>query len=103
MFGPFCFAHLVVKNAILSQFMVLLTGISVVKYVYIFVVKNPSGHNDDFICFFSNLSCLVNALVYQFVLHFIPGFKVLQKLPKFYKYDLRLWSIQFVRHLFFMP
>jgi hypothetical protein len=76
-FGPFselfCFLHSVAKNTVLSQFVVLMTGISVVRYIYIFVIKNPSGQNDDFICFFTNLACTVNALVYQFVLHFMPG------------------------------
>jgi hypothetical protein len=76
-FGPFskefCFLHLVAKNTVLSQFLIIMTGISVVKYVYIFVIKNPSGQNDDFICFFSNLACAMNGLVYQFVMHFIPG------------------------------
>ena len=76
-FGPlhenFCSFHIIVKNAILAHFVVLLTGISVVKYIYIFITKNPSGQNDDFICFFVNLSCGFNSLLYQFVLHFMPG------------------------------
>ena len=76
-FGPFhenfCFFHIVVKNTILSQFVVLLTGISVLKYIYIFISKNPSGQSDDFICFFTNLACCLNSLMYQFVFHFLPG------------------------------
>jgi len=76
-FGPFhenfCFVHIIVKNAILGQFVILLTGISVVKYTYIFITKNPSGHSDDFICFFINLACGFNSLMSQFVIHFMPG------------------------------
>ena len=76
-FGPFhetfCSFHIIIKNVIVAQFVVLLTGISVVKFIYIFVTKNPSGQNDDFICFFVNLSCGLNSLLYQFVLHFMPG------------------------------
>ena len=76
-FGPFhenfCFVHIVVKNVILSQFIILLTAISVVKYIYIFITKNPSGQNDDFFCFFTNLACGFNCLIFQFVIHFMPG------------------------------
>ena len=76
-FGPFnenfCFFHSVAKNTILTQMVVITTGISGVKYVYIFVIKNPSGQNDDFICFFTNLACAINGFIAQFVLHFMPG------------------------------
>ena len=76
-FGPFhpnfCLFHSILKNTILSQFVVLLTGISVVKYIYIFISKNPSGQNDNFYCFFTNLACGLNSFMYQFVLHVMPG------------------------------
>ena len=76
-FGPFdetfCFFHSVLKNTILTQLVVIITLISVVKYVYIFVIKNPSGKNDDFICFFTNLACALNGSIAQFVLFYMPG------------------------------
>ncbi len=76
-FGPFnenfCFLHSVLKNTILTQLVLILTGIPVVKYVYIFVVKNPSCQNDDFICIITNLACALNGFIAQFVLHYMPG------------------------------
>ena len=77
LFGPFnqnfCLFHSILKNTILSQLVVLLTGISVVKYIYIFITKNPSCRSDDFICFFTNLACCFNSFIYQGVLHLMPG------------------------------
>ena len=61
------------KNTVMIHFIVIMTGISVVKYIYIFIIKNPSGKNDEFFCFFINAASIMNALLYQVVLHLMPG------------------------------
>ena len=69
LFGPyneyFCFIHTVLKNTIFIQFVVNLTAIAVVRYIYIFITKNPTGRYDAFICFFVNLATFVNAATWQ--------------------------------------
>ena len=44
------------------------------RYFYIFVKKNPTGQNDDFICFFVNLATFVNALVWQITHQLTNGY-----------------------------
>ena len=48
-------------------------AISIVKYVYIFVKKNPSWQNDDFWCFFVNLNIAFLAGLSQVTFQFLPG------------------------------
>jgi hypothetical protein len=53
LFGPagnpvLCHLHLLAKNALGIQYTLQVSAISIVKYVYIFVQKNPSGNHDDF-------------------------------------------------------
>jgi hypothetical protein len=78
LFGPsnkyFCFIHTILKNTIFIQFVVNLTAISIVRYIYIFVKKNPSGRNDDFICFFVNLAAFVNTTTWQVVHQLTNGY-----------------------------
>lgn len=56
------------------QFVVNLTSISVVRYVYIFVTKNPTGRNDDFICFFVNLATFFNTATWQITHQLTNGY-----------------------------
>ena len=55
------------------QFTLLVSAISIVKYVYIFVQKNPSGQHDDFWCFFVNLNIAFLAALSQVTFQFLPG------------------------------
>jgi hypothetical protein len=77
-FGPFneafCFLHTVSKNTLFIQFVVNLTAISVVRYVYIFMTKNPTGRNDEFICFFVNLATFINTATWQVVHQLTNGY-----------------------------
>ena len=50
-----------------------MSAISIVKYIYIFVKKYPSGQNDDFWCFFVNLVVAILAAISQFTFQFLPG------------------------------
>jgi hypothetical protein len=76
--GPFnktfCFIHTVSKNTIFVQYIVNLTAISIVRNFYVFVKKNPTGQNDDFICFFVNVATFVNAVVWQITHQLTNGF-----------------------------
>jgi hypothetical protein len=53
--------------------MQIYTAVTVTKYVYIFVVKNPSYQHDNFWCFFVNLWFLVVGSLVQFTYQFLPG------------------------------
>ena len=50
-----------------------MSAISIVKYVYIFIRKNPSWQNDDFWCFFINLDIAILAGLSQVTFQFLPG------------------------------
>ena len=69
----FCAISLILKNTIIIHYALHAAAISVVKYLYIFVFKNPSDRNDTFWCFFINSSIFLNAFLSQFVLYFLPG------------------------------
>jgi len=46
---------------------------SIMRYIYIFIFKNPSGRNDDFWCFVYNLVGGFLAFLYQAVFLHVPG------------------------------
>ncbi len=76
--GPFsvtfCFIHTLSKNIIFILYVVNLTSIAIVRYVYIFVKNSPTGHYDDFICFFVNLATFANAAVWQITHQMTNGY-----------------------------
>jgi hypothetical protein len=51
----------------------LLLSISVVKYVYIFITKSPTGLNDGFWHFFINVNIIFLAFLSQAVFLILPG------------------------------
>ena len=55
------------------QFLQIFTFIFTVKYFYIFVLRNPSGIDEDFWCFFFNIWALLISCVTQFIYQFMPG------------------------------
>jgi hypothetical protein len=71
--SAFCYFHTVLKLALTIQYTWQVTAISVVKYLYIFVLKNPSGQYDDFWCFYINISIAIHATLAQIVFLLIPG------------------------------
>jgi hypothetical protein len=60
-----CGFYIVGRNIISCHFMCLLGSISIVKYVYIFIYKNPVGAYDDFWCFFINSAILLWQVTFQ--------------------------------------
>ena len=80
LFGPcansfICFFYTVVKNVMVVQFTAQFAAISIAKYKYIFVHKNPIGNYDGFWCFYFNLNIGLLNFISQFVYQTIPGKK----------------------------
>jgi len=69
----FCYLHLLLKNVLTMQYAWQNTSMLIIKYLYIFVLKNPSGQNDDFRCFFVNFLITLLATLSQIVFLFLPG------------------------------
>ena len=75
--GPFneCFCrfHLFIKYVLALYYILILLAISIIKYLYIFVLKSPTDLNDAFWIFFINLITVTHASIWQFVYQFLPG------------------------------
>jgi len=54
------------RNIISCHFLCLLGTMYIVKYVYIFIYKNPVGANNEFWCFFINIAILLWQFVFQY-------------------------------------
>ena len=75
----YCYLHTILKVALTIQYSWQAISISVIKYLYIFVWKNPSGQHDEFWCFYINILIAILATLSQIVFLFLPG-----KNPYFY-------------------
>ena len=77
LFGPmtpnFCLFHYVLKNTILFHLMFLLIFIIIVKYLSIYVLKNPTEIMSYFWNFFLNMSSLGFSFCTQIVFVLLPG------------------------------
>ena len=77
LFGPLnlevCTVFLVYKSALILNTVILLIFITLVKYVYIFVLKNPAGINSEIWCRFTNMFSVGFSLLEQSVFLFLPG------------------------------
>ncbi len=62
-----------VHGMLIIWYNLLLLSISVVKYVYIFITKSPTGLNDGFWHFFINVNIIFLALLSQIVFSILPG------------------------------
>lgn len=66
---PFlCGLSVISRNVIASHFMCIFGTIYVVKYVYIFIYKNPVGGHDGFWC------CFINMAIFQLQVVFHTAF-----------------------------
>ena len=68
-----CLIELVFKNAIVTQMMLFLDGMILIRYIFIFWMKNPAGFRDDFWEAFVSLWIVGFAMISQFVFVFMPG------------------------------
>ena len=73
-----CWLHLIVKNLIGSQFLLILTATIVMRYICIFLMKNPTGFQDDFWSLFLNIWIVAFSFITQFVFVHMPGRQVNQ-------------------------
>ena len=69
----FCGSSMILKNTIIMHYAANAAAISIVKYLYIFVFKNPSDKHDTFWCYFVNSVIFIHAFLSQLVLYFLPG------------------------------
>ena len=69
----FCQIHFLLKNSILLHLLLMLTIIIFVKYISIYVLKNPTELLNDFWCFYLNIICVFLAVVSQIAFTILPG------------------------------
>ena len=76
-FGPLseivCLVELVFKNAIVTQIMLFLDGMIIIRYIFIFWMQNPAGFNDEFWEKFVSFWIVGFAMISQFIFVFMPG------------------------------
>ena len=76
-FGPFptfiCYLQLVFKNTLATQLMLIFDTISILKYIFIFWLKNPYNFCDDFWTVFLNLWMFAFSLMSQIIFANLPG------------------------------
>ncbi len=79
--GPFSLSFCTFRRLTISvlnfQAVLLTTAISVVKYVYIFVLKFPPYSKEEFWWIFINLWTLMCSCLSHFVYQFLPGRSVI--------------------------
>ena len=76
-FGPFpalfCNFQLVIKNALAIQLLLTFDTMSILRYIFIFWLKNPYGFCDDFWTTYLNLWMFSFSLISQTVSVILPG------------------------------
>ena len=69
LFGPFneaaCYLQLFMKNTAVVQLVHLILGLTLAKYVTIFIVRNPTRVDANFWSFYIMTSSLLMTLVFQ--------------------------------------
>ena len=68
-----CTLVMMVQSVVTVESNLLMIAISSVKYVYIVIIKSPSGLNDDFWCHLINIVTTFFACLSQVVFIFLPG------------------------------
>ena len=61
------------KRAITMQGIMLLNFLAVTRYIFIFILKNPAGFNDDIWGRFIDIWIFLFVMISQFVVAFLPG------------------------------
>ncbi len=72
-----CQFHVIFKNVINMKTALLIDGVSVARYLYIFYLKNPSEFKDDFWHLFINIWVNCFCFVTQYIFIFLPGIQPL--------------------------
>ena len=68
-----CYFHIIVSNTITIQLMLFSDAITVLRYLFIFWLKNPSGFWDDFWTSYLNKWIFMFGLVSQIIHVILPG------------------------------
>ena len=55
----YCYTYLMLRNALAIQVILHLDSIVIIRYIFIFLLKNPMNFQDDFWCLFINLWVVV--------------------------------------------
>ena len=76
-FGPLppfiCYLHFVIKNIIVTQGILFYDSITILRYLFIFWLKNPSNFWDDFWTTYLNIWIAMFATISQVVQAITPG------------------------------
>lgn len=72
-FGPLprwiCLLQAIVRSSTTSDFLLFYDAIIIVRFVYIFVLKNPAGFSDSFWCLFINICVKSFSVFFQTIWH----------------------------------
>ena len=75
--GPFdawfCRAQRFVNNVVIFQWAFFQLGVALMRYIYIFVLKNPTQLQKEFWCLFINLATLLSSVIIELVYQIQPG------------------------------
>ena len=69
----FCSVHMVLKYSCIIHIIAMMTFITFIKYISIFVLKNPTNLQNDFWCLVINIATLLFCLLSQSVYFATPG------------------------------
>jgi len=79
-FGPLptyvCHFDEIMRPVQIFQIILLLDAILIVRYMFVFHLKNPTATQDDFWTFFIILWSFLASVLVHFVFAFLPGYKV---------------------------
>ena len=69
----FCYMLGLIKYCGFIHIVLLLTFLTIIRYLYVFVVKNPAGFNNDIWCLFINLFSVLLSILSQLTFLILPG------------------------------
>jgi len=76
-YGPLpamvCFVLCLTKRVIINYALLMLDLISLIRYIFIYWLKNPAAFKDEFWCVFLNLWCILISISFQIVRATVPG------------------------------
>lgn len=66
---PICMAQAIFRSSITSDFLLYYDAIIIVRFIYIFILKNPAAFQDEFWIRFLNIGIKSYSLIFQSVWH----------------------------------
>ena len=74
---PVCLTLRIVKSAMFLQIFIYFDLIVISRYVYIFLLKNPTGFNDDFWALFLNIWVVMGCLLTKGAYHLVVPHQII--------------------------